>query len=63
LSDDSRELCAEDEGWLDVAFVVLVKALCVEKVDMGYCCVGDFYADIFRMRELWLWDMGRDKSC
>jgi len=41
-------LCAEDEGRLDVSTVVLVQALGVEEVNVGYGCVGDFDVNILR---------------
>jgi hypothetical protein len=37
-----------------VAFVVLVQALCVEKVDVGHCCMGNLDPDISRGFGLWI---------
>lgn len=38
----ASEFVAEKEGRFDVAPVVLVEALCIEEVDVCYCCMRDF---------------------
>jgi hypothetical protein len=37
-----------------VAFVVLVQALCIEKVDVGHCCMCNLDLDILRAFGLWV---------
>lgn len=41
--DGAGEVCAEGEGGFGVALVVLVEALGVEEVDVGWGDVGYFY--------------------